>query len=355
MTTLAVADGTVDIGGTGQEPIAMVHKWNRERTIQLALNTTEKALITQPELGKYLWNGSGMKILWYPTKENRFEFEIILPTKPSSNVLDMWIDAPGLTFHPQPATPEDSKLGVVRPEECVDSLAIFHDKKLCFHPSVVEAEYYKNGSYGGILRTKIIGKDGKWAYCKQAILGNIYRITIPLDFKGTLPWIIDPTFGLEDTSAYSSYNWGGDTVRAQGQTYTPASNGTLTHLSWRCRDSGDDVKIGIWDAAHNLIDYTAGGKAPSSEAFTTQAVVLGASISSGTAYRIGAKYNTGQYVATYYKNVAGAKLRYESDAYSGAFNDPASWTLDSLAATPGAYATYTASGGAAYVPKIIMM
>jgi len=356
MTTLAVADGTVDIGGTGQEPVAVLNRWGGERSVMLALDTTEKALITDDGVN-LIWQGSDTKMVWYQTLGGDFEYEIVLLSKPASNIISLRIDATGLTVHPQPAlTLEETLAGYTRPENVIDSLCLFHDTRKSWHPNKAEADKYKTGGWGCIYRVKATDAAGKWVWCKQAIVGNTYQITVPAAWLAAAkyPVVIDPTFGLTDESGASSYNWGADVARASGSTYSPAADGTLDSISFYCRDSGDSWKGAIWNGAtHALVDSTAGGNCPGSAAWATQDVVGGAAVYAATTYRLGVKVNA--YVAHYYKNVGGLKLQYESDAYAGAFENPASWTADSLSATLCCYATYTESAGAAYVPKIIMM
>uniref|UniRef100_A0A6M3L288 Uncharacterized protein n=1 Tax=viral metagenome TaxID=1070528 RepID=A0A6M3L288_9ZZZZ len=356
MTTLAVADGTVDIGGTGQEPIAVLNRWGGERSIMLAMDTTEKALIYDDGVN-LIWQGSDTKMVWYPTLGGDFESEIVLLSKPVSNILSLKIDATGLTVHPQPAlTLAETLAGYTRPENVIDSLCLFHNTKKPWHPNKAEADKYKTGGWGCIYRVKATDATGKWVWCKQAIAGNVYQIIVPAVWLAAAkyPVVIDPTFGLSDTAGASNTNWGGGTARAGGATYSPAVDGTLDSMSIYGQDSADKFKCAIWHGTtHALIDYTVEGSVPGSVAWATANVVGGAAVYAATAYRLGVKTNA--YVRLYWKAVGSDKLRYQTNAYADPFINPASWTLDSLTATLLCYATYTESAGATYVPKIIMM
>ncbi|MBU1122691.1 MAG: DUF2341 domain-containing protein, partial [Candidatus Omnitrophica bacterium] len=120
------------------------------------------------------------------------EFEVILNEKPVSNVISLPIDFKGLKFYYQgQLTSKEIAQGVVRPEEIIDSYAVYHESK--------KDNQYETGKAFHIYRPKLIDNKGNWIWAKLNIdtENKILKITVDSDWldKAVYPVIVDPEFG----------------------------------------------------------------------------------------------------------------------------------------------------------------
>jgi len=134
---------------------------------------------------------------FYEIDDTNFEFEIELESKPISNTIDLSIQSKGLNFYFQPElTQQEIKDGHIRPENVVNSYAVYHKTKS--NHKIGETNY-QTGKAFHIFRPHVIDSIGTRTWCDMHINENshILSITVPLDFidNAVYPIIIDPTFG----------------------------------------------------------------------------------------------------------------------------------------------------------------
>lgn len=124
------------------------------------------------------------------------EYEIELFKKPPINKIRLHLDFPqGLTFHLQrELTQEEIGWGFERPENVIDSIAVYWKKR---------NNKYKRGKFCHIYRIRAIDANGHWVWCKQDIIGKVWVITIDQDFlnSAAYPIIIDPYIGYSTPGA----------------------------------------------------------------------------------------------------------------------------------------------------------
>ena len=132
----------------------------------------------------------------YYVKEGKLEYEIKLESKPISNEIKLDLKFPdGLDFWPQEKlTQEEIEQGFKRPENVIDSYAVYWKRK---------NNKYETGKFCHIYRIKIRDKEGKWSWCEQDIIGKVWIIIIPRDFldNAVYPVIIDPILGYSTPGA----------------------------------------------------------------------------------------------------------------------------------------------------------
>jgi len=188
--------------------------------------------------GKISVSSTNVGIKWYMKNVsgiNAFEYEVILKSKPTTNIISWEISTKDLTFYYQPPMNERgySNYTICNETYCnpnglimemdsniVGSYAVYSSKK---------HNKYGTGKVLHFLRPYVIDSKGTktWAYLN--IDQGIMTITIPQEVidKGIYPLIVDPTIG---------YTTMGATARSAGDlvTYykiTMTETGTLTHIT----------------------------------------------------------------------------------------------------------------------------
>uniref|UniRef100_A0A6M3K9Q3 Uncharacterized protein n=1 Tax=viral metagenome TaxID=1070528 RepID=A0A6M3K9Q3_9ZZZZ len=356
MTTLQLVNDTVDIGGTGQEPVTVFNRWGGERSVLFALDTTEKATISFDSLTrKYLWNGKDVKLLWYSKGIDEFAFDIVLTSKTAGNVIDMKMETSGLLFWPQHAlTPEEIAQGIMQAEDVTDSIDIYHDSITPLHFSKEKAEKYKVGKLGQIKRILATDNTGKKTWCTQLKKNDRYQITIPFNWwlLAQPPITIDPDFGYK--TAGNKYFQardmiiGGSELNDQGtgtaDSITAYVNSSVSSRKW---------KAAIYDTSGNLItngdtpETTAGS---TGDAWRTATYSVKPTVTNSVTYVLvhwGDAAPSGNWYV-FYSEVAGTQYSQTLDysAVSGVFPNPATFGTTGSRRT-SIYCTFTlaAAGG----------
>ncbi len=164
--------------------------------------------------------------------ETGMEFEIVLYSRPLTNVFNFNIDSKGLQYFYQPpledevfekgwfvnathAIDENGTIKIHRPVNVVGSYAVYGFKR---------DNEYKTGKVGHIYRPLIYDSKGVKVYGELLIEGSTLSITVPdlwLD-EAVYPVIIDPIFGKTDKGASSRHE--DDYIR--GGKYTGPVSGT---------------------------------------------------------------------------------------------------------------------------------
>ncbi|MBN2118522.1 MAG: hypothetical protein JW730_18255 [Anaerolineales bacterium] len=197
-------------------------------------------------------NLDGDKLSWknlsfYPIEpseacpEGGYEFEVTLPEKPTTNVLNFTIQAERLAFFYQPELTEEQKArGDVRPDNVVGSYAVYH-----FDPprNVQAGQVYGIGKAFHIYRPEAIDAHGQRTWCDLSIDAGVLRITVPQAFlqSAAYPVVIDPTFGYTTTpgtAAGACYLNHADTIRA-----TLSEDGDVSKLSMYGKKSSPNAPV----------------------------------------------------------------------------------------------------------------
>lgn len=221
-----------DIESTDFKPNIKLKRWGKECFIKVGF-PTEKTIapivLENQKSQKIKWATSNKEINFYPTeKKEGFEFEIILKEKPSTNLINLDIEARNLAFYFQPPLNQEKQeqgltcseteckdkegnVVIYRPENIVGSYAVYHKSKQGDF-SKVGGKNYKAGKAFHIYRPKITDSVGKevWGELNIDVENKILSIKIPQEFLDTAvyPVRIDPEFGYHTIggSSLSAYN-----------------------------------------------------------------------------------------------------------------------------------------------------
>ena len=176
------------------------------------------------------------------------EYGIEYTKNPEKDVV-LDIDFPeGLEFLKQyELTEEEKKAGFERPENVIDSYAVYWKKK---------NNKYKTGKFCHIYRPKLIDARGVEVWCNQEIDAQAKTLTIDLDQdwlkKAAYPVILDPTFGYT-TQGSSSYQRSTGYIMAVGLDANPDDDYTLDSVHVAIKDaSGDKIRIGLYDDSSGI-------------------------------------------------------------------------------------------------------
>lgn len=234
-----------EIGDTKQPdfyPQFKTKHWNNECNFSARLVTNDGA-VTEHD-GKLAFN-DGEKIARFYEKDTGdedggFEFDVVLNSKPASNVLTWTIQHKELDFFYQPAlTEQEIAEGASRPENVIGSYAVYHKSK---KNNRVGGNEYRTGKAFHIYRPHAVDANGNETWCDLNIDTdtNLMTVTVPQDFvnSAAYPVIVDPTFGY--TSAGASYSVdiasaSGSIARRRGEVFTATEAGTLDSISFYAR------------------------------------------------------------------------------------------------------------------------
>lgn len=298
----------------------------------------------------------------FDTEEGGLEFELVLKDKPSSNKIDLSIRTRGLRFLPQPALTKreidlyNNRLpgGAFRPDNIIDSIAIYHATK---KDHILGKTNYATGKFSHIPRPIITDATGKSIWGKWILVDPLKHWQIEIDQEfintATYPLVIGPTFGYTSVGASTI----GGTNNAVGNKAAPASNGDVTKLTFYGKKafSNKSVKAVVWLQSDLSIITNGVGGTVLVDSSTPQwwDINYGTSpaVTSGTDYYVGAVLESSQ-ISAYYDTDAGNGL-VDGNNYSSPTNLSA--PLSSTSARCSIYATHTGSGGAAFVPKVMMV
>lgn len=241
-------------------------------------------------------------------EEGGHELEWELPSKPDSNILPFTLRYKGdVRFYHQPAlTQEEIDEGADRPENVVDSYAVYIEKRN--HRK--GGNNYATGKIQHVYRPKAIDAKGNEAWCTLHIPSNGQAETnidcsveVPQEFldNAAYPVLVDPTFG--NTSVGGSNNPNGPDIDNiiigydNGGTgdYNAPVNGTLTHINYYSKAAGTirPVVYGAYNSGSNnfpLVTY--GDEATSAVNDWVVMPVPYTSITSGNTYSMGVWSNT---------------------------------------------------------------
>lgn len=172
-------------------------------------------------------------------EDGGFEFEWVLPSKPSTNVLTATIQHKNLQFFYQPSlTPEEVAEGVNRPENVVGSYAVYHKTKGGLN-RLGEMEY-KTGKAFHIYRPQAKDSSKNVTWCDLDIneAQGILTVTVPQDWldSANYPVTVDPTFGNTNIGASS-----GSSANKIGSRYTITENGNVSSITQYVNQDGSNT------------------------------------------------------------------------------------------------------------------
>lgn len=260
----------VDIGGTFVEignkdaakfePHIMLPRWNGECKFKLLFPSVQVAvpsLIGDKEKLQYRIGDIGLE--WYVVPPNgqhdgALEQEITLFSRPPSNEFRLPYEVDGLSLHHQPElTQKEVDEGNIRPDDIVNSIAVYHSTKADYQ---IGQTNYKCGKAYHIFRGLAIDSNGRKAWVDKFLKDNEIVYVIPYDFWLTARYPIRHALG--DTFGHTSAGSSGQSPAEQmrGSVHAGAV-GTLDSISgwWKNEDgSAHDLKMAIYkDSDDSLI------------------------------------------------------------------------------------------------------
>jgi len=202
----------VEIGDSKQpdfKPQFKVMRWDNEVNFSMRAEEQPNAQVLQED-GKIKYITTDYEVHQYEkpdvSEDGGFEFEWVLNSPPSSNVLTATVQSKELSFYYQPPlTKEEIAEGAFRPDNVIGSYAVYHSSK---SNNVVGGMEYKTGKAFHIYRPKAIDANGIETWCDLNIADVLLTVTVPQIFldNATYPVTVDPTFGYTTAGAISQVN-----------------------------------------------------------------------------------------------------------------------------------------------------
>ncbi len=221
--------------------------WDDEAHFSVQLIHTELSATMESDREKIIWKGTNLEAHFFDVNGfdegiGSFEFEIVLPHKPSTNLINFSIQSQGLRFLFQPPlTAGEIADGHERPDSVVGSYAVYYTKKGDFTRS--GGQNYKAGKVCHIFRPTAFDSSPvpNEVVCDLNITGNTMTITVSQTFldNAIYPVHVDPTFGYEVIGG--SLTTMENVLR--GNVDAPATSGTLTMLTAYIRSTTIDQEV----------------------------------------------------------------------------------------------------------------
>jgi len=259
------------------QPQIKISGWNNECNVSFRLITNGSDTNKQDPSGTIITKSGNYESSFYPVDEcgehGGHEFETLITSKPSSNVLRYSVKSKNVTFNYQgELTAEDIALGCQRPENVIGSYAVYGLSK----GNNSDGKDYYTGKLMHIYRPFAIDANGVQVWCDLNINdpGTLMTITIPQDFldSAVYPVLVDPTLGYTSVGASTSNNaqpW------AHGIYNLPA-NLTIESGSIYGANSGVPFILGVYSdnsgVINTLLASSAGGTFDASGAWKTVAL-----------------------------------------------------------------------------------
>lgn len=348
------------------KPKMTLEKWNGEVVMGVTYDGMQ-ATGARPFLSKNVeWSDGNQTMQVVPLEasstmeDGGYEINIILDSKPASNVFNFSIDgADNLDFFYQ--APLWQEAGLKAPtKDCTDIDCIIDDQQTYRPQNVVGsyAVYYKDhhdhiegeinyaaGKAYHIFRPKVTDAVGNEVWADMSYANDTLTVAVPQIFlnNATYPVKVDPDFGNTNTGV-SSTNNSANAYDLSRRTSAPA--GTITSLSSNQKMTASTcsaVNMIYDDSSPNgRLDYTA-TITISTQAWYTSASTLSFVMVSGTTYWIGSTSNSSSCTGNnLFFFDAGAGVSSNGASYS---SPPASTLArgGDLGRSYSAYVTYTAA------------
>lgn len=341
----------VEIGDSKQpdfKPQFKFIRWDNEVNFSLRAEEHPQATIETDKDGKIKYITPEYEVHQYDkpgaSEDGGFEFEWVLPKKPSSNVLIATIQTKGLNFFYQPPlTQQEIDEGVVRPDNVVGSYAAYHSTKGGVNHA--DGMKYKVGKAFHIYRPKVTDVNGVEIWGELNVDESKGELTVTIDQtwldNAVYPVVVDPTFGytsIGGTSASSS--------QAVACKFTaPGENGDISTISvYSSTASGTQAEgAAIYSdsagsASAKLVEDSGNATATTTPAWLDITVTY--SFTAGVVYWLARFANS----VLYYYDTGSTNQQNRKTATFETWPDPfaASAVADRVVSI---YATYAASGG----------
>lgn len=297
----------------------------------------------------------GQEHRFFELPDGRMEYEIILPREPDGGVFPVAVaSSHGVQWwHQGELTQEEIDEGSVRPEDVIDSWAVYGPRQGNWRrvdgTPVVE---YGIGKLVHVYRPWIasVARLAERRWCTWVVVDGIpVGIRIPPGVR--YPAILGPTFGYDAVGLTQSYL--GLNYLFYNYYSAPAVNGTLDTIdyyqpgvqseTWRVAlydDTADNNRVRLGQSAENTSAATG---------WVTTAIPGSVGITSGVVYSIGIWTKTLCYIQY---DVAGGTRGYRTLTYNATNDFPNPWgTPDNVAERNYSFrGTYTESGVGPVIP-----
>lgn len=350
----------IEIGDSKQDdfkPQFKFMRWDNEVNFSLRAEEHPSAVVeTRGKVVKYKRPDYEVHMYEKPEmgEDGGFEFEWVLPSKPSTNVFTTTIQTKGLNFFYQPKlTAMEVSLGDERPDNVIGSYAVYHKTKGGMNNA--SGKEYKTGKAFHIYRPEAVDADGNREWCELNInesSGHL-TVTVPQTFldNATYPVVVDPTFG--NTSIGASRN-STAANNVQGGYFTITESGDVTKLTAYGEDSSGTTNTKglivensspyniVTNAVSNVVNVST------TTSWRDYAFSTSPSLTASTSYGMGILTES-NYNRAYFDDFSGSGFYDSSNSYASpaALSAPSSNSrLYSI------YATYTATGGTTFTPKV---
>ena len=354
---------TVEVGDSTQtkfDPSFNISAWEGECEFRLNLSTIDKPLgLATRNVGTM--NGKDKTTLatgdvtheLYVRTDGNFEWEIILPSKPDTNVFIYQIETKGLDFHYQSElTQEEIDGGAIRPDSVVGSYAVYHNSKannrVIIDGKDTTFENYMIGKAFHIYRPTVRDASDSFQFCHIEIdtIQGTLSLTIPQTFLNNAhyPIVIGPTFGEtgEGSSGITNRAYcnvhadylhtastGDEIISFHAFSYSVAAPEDVDMAVYSM--SGDDPQSRL--AAAVGVSVTSGSPAVWYQTGVSQA------LSNGVTYGVAVASTTSETVI-YYETIGGLRASRNSSTTL-----PATWDEHSTSTSVySMYVTYTTGG-----------
>jgi len=354
-----------DTKQTQHFPQVKIMRWDNEvnYSIRYKETDTETPTIVE-ENGKVKWCKSKHEVHLYEKPiskehpEGAHEIELVLKEKPATNKFEFTIETKNLDFFYQAElTVQEIADGLIRPENVIDSYAVYY--KNC-PANYVGGKEYKAGKAFHIYRINATDANGNWVWGTQNIdvANKLHTVEIPQEFldNAVYPVVVDPTFGYTGIGSSGQIS----NIDLLGTCkFALAESGGVTSMSIYHIKGGSsgthNIKALIYNDNSNYpgaLNTNGGATSVNADNSGWKDLTITASLSSGNYwlgwvhdYSYNIVYDTGG-------NANQTRYKVVSGGYSTPPNPaPASMTGQSFLIS--IYATYTASGGATVVQDII--
>lgn len=264
----------------------------------------------------------------YPIPQG-MEMEVVLLRKPKTNRFPFHVRG-NVSFHKQVGACAG------RPENVVDSFAIYCDKK---------HNQYGTGKIGHIYRAEAHDAQGHRTWCQMDYAYGCLTVTIPWAFMNDAryPVVVDPTLGYNTIGGTTSSS---DTY-IDATIYQMPEPGTVTQFNVYVETNTGNMTCGIYNSTSSSVGgqsrvaQTAGGQIPGIGA-EWKAQSISAVLSSGHYYGLAVTVSS-PLAGLYYDLVSHARSTQTPYSYSdGNLPNPFPASIDDTAASHSWYIDYAA-------------
>lgn len=283
-------------------------------------------------------------------KSDGIEWELTYASKPSVTDYAIPISYNKLKATAQPPlTADEVKRGCVRPDQIVNSLALYY-------PTLRNGESNK---IGHVLRPQLVDAKGAKSWVDTLVFdpAGYLKLSLPKTWmnNASYPVVLDPTFG-KTTIGGSVYTYWGYGPRDEkiACLYPCTEAGTGTSMSAYCSDYNDAgkanaLRMGFYNTSNALLGSTAVGNIPASSTWVPLNFIGSPSLSVAS-YWLTAQDDDLRTEINYDTGSAGQTKGNYPDDFADGLSDPfgtAEWTE---AFALSIYLTYTPAAGGLSIP-----